>query len=418
MKVVTYRSFEPGLSQLESRKLITAPSALESAAPPPAGGAEAYLAEALSALRAQAGEPGVLVAPPHQLGSLLQTYLTEHQNDLDLLEEPGPAGTLEVKFDKGDLLGWARSALEWWRKIKPEKWLEPPERAERIGDGKSLRVAVLGDWGTGLYGAPVSARSIEADPAGYELLLHLGDVYYSGTPKEVRENFLAFWPDVPGAISRALNSNHEMYSGGEGLFRETLPAFGQASTCCAIELDDWLLVGLDSAYAEHDLAQHQAAWLAGLLADAGDRKLILFSHHQPYSLLDKQGPKMAAKLDDVLRARRVHAWYWGHEHRCVIYNTHLAWGLHGRCIGHGGFPHYRDDVTTYDSDHDDERWRRVPGRDLIPGGVLLDMPNEYIGEHGERYGAHGYVTLEFDGPSLTEVFRSSDGAELRIQKLD
>jgi hypothetical protein len=32
----------------------------------------------------------------------------------------------------------------------------------------------------------------------------------------------------------------------------------------------------------------------------------------------------------------VYAWYWGHEHRCVIMGEHL--GIKARCVGHGNIP--------------------------------------------------------------------------------
>ena len=212
-----------------------------------------------------------------------------------MIDQETDAGALEVKFDKGDWFGWATSVLDWWRKIKPEPWKDPPESPTSLGDGQHLRVALLGDWGTGLYGAPACARSISADPERFDLLVHLGDVYYSGTPKEVKENFLALWPKVDGALSRAVNSNHEMYSGGEGLFKVTMPQFGQDSTCWAIQTDRFMLVGLDSAYRDHDFAHDQVTWLRSLLDDAGTRKLVLFCHHQPYSRLSKQGPKLVDK---------------------------------------------------------------------------------------------------------------------------
>jgi hypothetical protein len=403
--------------QLESEPLVT-PSPLEAVGPAESDAElRALLTDALATLEAERGAPGVLVSPQHQLASLLQSYLVEHPHDLKLLEQPAPSGGLEVRYDSGDVLGWARSVLDWWRRITPEPWREPPEAPDRVGDGTHLRVAVLGDWGTGLYGAPACARSIENDPKGFDLLVHLGDVYYSGTPKEVRENFIAFWPKVSGALSRALNSNHEMYSGGEGLYKVTMPAFGQAATCWSVETDHWLLVGLDSAYEDHDLAGDQAAWLRRLLARSGQRRVVLFCHHQPYSLLGKQGPRLVAKLGDVLDAGRVFAWYWGHEHRCVLYDPHPVWNVHGRCLGHGGFPYFRDDLDAFDADSGNSGWRRLPARNLVPGGVVLDLPNDYIEEHGELYGANGYAILEFDGASVTELVVAPDGTALRTQML-
>jgi Calcineurin-like phosphoesterase len=407
VKAVNHRSFEAPLAELSGP--LAPPSALEAGGGEDDAALRAALTEALAALEDVQGPEGVLASPQHQLAALLQTYSLEHPPPDVADVSPSP---LEVQFDKGDLLGWARSVLDWWRKIKPEPWIEASDEPESVGDGGDLRIALLGDWGTGLYGAPVCARSIEADGA-YDLLVHLGDVYYSGTPKEVRENFLAHWPSVPGAVSRAVNSNHEMYSGGEGLFKETLPAFGQRATHWAVQTEGFLLVGLDSAYKDHDIAFGQVAWLNRLLAQAGDRKLVLFTHHQPFSLLDKQGPKLVEDLGQLLSAGRIFAWYWGHEHRCVLYDAHPRWKLHGRCAGHSGMPYYRDDVRGYQPDGGDERWRRVPAKNLVPGGVLLDIPNRYIPEHAERYGANGYLTLELSGSSLHEVVRAPDGAVLR-----
>lgn len=403
MEIVTHRSLEACLSALDDKRFEVATVDVAD---------RALLTQALAALEAEGAGEGVLVTAQDQLASLMQSHLVEHPPDLPRRD----AGPLEVQFDEGDISGWVGSLFAWWRKIKPEKWRAPAKRAERIGDGTRLRVAVLGDWGTGLYGAPECASSIERD-GQYDLLIHLGDVYYSGTPKEVRENFLELWPDLPGTVSRACNSNHEMYSGGEGLFKETLPAFGQQATPFAVETEEWLLVGLDSAYEEHDLAHDQAAWLEALVSSAGERKVLLFCHHQPFSLLSKQGPELVGKLAPLLESGRIFGWYWGHEHRCVVYDRHPAWRLHGRCIGHGGMPYYRDDVSGFEPEQGDECWRRVPAKNLVPSGLLLDTPNPYMPGEEARYGPNGYVTLELDGAALKEIVRAPDGSVLREASL-
>ena len=403
MEIVTHRSLEACLSALDDQRFEMGTVDVTD---------RALLTQALAALEAEGADDGVLVTAQDQLASLMQSHLVENPPDLPRSD----AGPLEVKFDEGDISGWVGSLFAWWRKIKPEKWRAPADRPERVGDGTRLRVAVLGDWGTGLYGAPQCASSIERD-GQYDLLIHLGDVYYSGTPKEVRENFLDLWPKLPGAVSRACNSNHEMYSGGEGLFKETLPAFGQQATPFAVETDHWLLVGLDSAYEEHGLAHDQAAWLERLISSAGERKVLLFCHHQPFSLFGKQGPELVGKLGPLLESGRIFGWYWGHEHRCVVYERHPAWGLHGRCIGHGGMPYFRDDVSGYEPEQGDERWRRVPAKNLVPSGLLLDTPNPYMPDQEERYGPNGYLTLELDGTALKEIVRAPDGSVLREASL-
>src|SRR5262249_5248331 len=149
----------------------------------------------------------------------------------------------------------------------------------------------------GLYGAPASSKCIDATQPGFTHVIHLGDVYYSGTTSEIEERFIPFWPSKPGA-SRACNSNHEMYSGGHGYFGTTLPRLGQKASCFAYENKNWLAVGLDTAYEEHSLTKQQLGWLSLILQnpDRAKKKLVLLSHHQPYSLLDSQGPKVISFL--------------------------------------------------------------------------------------------------------------------------
>ena len=37
---------------------------------------------------------------------------------------------------------------------------------------------------------------------------------------------------------------------------------------------------------------------------------------------DDQGPKLRIALADLLNTQRIHAWFWGHEHRLVLYDPH------------------------------------------------------------------------------------------------
>lgn len=283
----------------------------------------------------------------------------------------------------------------------------------------TVRIGILGDWGTGLYGAPICKRSIENDSNGFQILLHLGDVYYSGTEKEVRENFLRHWPRVPGSVSRACNSNHEMYSGGYGYFDVTLPDFGQSSSCFAFQNGHWLLVGLDSGYKDHDLAENQVPWLEGLIESAGSRKVVLFCHHQPFSLMESQGTKLVNKLQSLLINQKIFAWYWGHEHRCVLYDRHPLWRLHGRCIGHSGYPYFREvpGDAHREVSGNGFNWHRLRGKNLIPGGLLLDGANPHVQGQEQRYGVQGYAVLELNGSQLVEQMYNADGQLLRTATL-
>src|SRR5262249_5775777 len=116
-----------------------------------------------------------------------------------------------------------------------------------------LSVAMVGDWGTGLDSSGQIARQMAARNPG--ITIHLGDVYYSGTKHEVGRRFLPAWP-AGSSGTFAINSNHEMYAGGEGYFQVTLttPVFAQhqkASYFC-LSTPGWQVIGLDSAYAASD----------------------------------------------------------------------------------------------------------------------------------------------------------------------
>lgn len=420
--IVTYRSFGGAFDQPVSQPLSErGQSPFEALGDPGEETAlRAQLSAALGALEDETRRqgPGVMAAVQNQFASLLQSRMLEEPppGDPRLLAGGTAQSPFEVKYDERDILGWVGSVFTWWRRIRPEPWRTPPDVPDPIGAGNHLRIAMVADWGTGLYGAPVCARSIESDPRPLDLLLHLGDVYYSGTQHEVRTRFLDVWPKRADAISRACNANHEMYTGGEGYFRVLLPAFEQPASYFALQNDHWVLVGLDSAYTDHDLAGDQVAWLERIADQAGGRKILLFSHHQPFSLFDSQGPKLVEKLGRLLGRQRIFGWYWGHEHRCVLYDRHPIWRMYGRCVGHGGYPYFRDKLGHLPI-AEGQSWRRVETKNLVPGALVLDAPNRYVAGEEERYGANGYVTLELDGPRLHEVIHDPDGTVLREREL-
>jgi hypothetical protein len=382
---------------------------------PPATAEEATLmfenySRALKILESEQRDTGVLAAPDDQFTSLLQSYVAEQSMLAEKVDEAAGGDGLEAQFDERDILGWARSLFTWVKKIRPHKWQTAPTTPDTLPD--STRVAILGDWGTGLYGAPDCTKSIETDAKGYGLLLHLGDVYYSGTDKEVADRFLNLWPKNADAISRACNSNHEMYTGGYAYFDQTLRKFKQPASYFALQNDNWLLVGLDSAYKEWQLANEQVEWLKGLLANAGHRRVILFSHHQLFSWMEKPKSKMQAELGELLTDKRIFAWYWGHEHRCMVYDRHPQWNIYGRCVGHSGYPYFRDKInsgTIVAHGSQDSTLRKVESKNMVPGGLILEGPNPYVKDHQNEYGPNGYMTLELNGDRLNEIVQMPDG---------
>ena len=393
--------------------------------PVEAAGKLAALGNALTVLEAADAQAKskVLVSPDHRVASLLQTFLAMKASEEGKVK-PLHAGANEAKFDDQDVLGWIGSFFTWWKKIKPAKWRVAPAEPEPIpGNLSDFRMALLGDWGTGLYAAPVCAKSIEQDKKGYDVLMHLGDVYYSGDDHEVQKRFLDLWPKSPkkpNAVNRACNSNHEMYTGGHAYFKKTLGQFKQQASYFALQNDHWILCGLDTAYADKDLAKEQAAWLRGIVMKKGMRRLILFSHHQPFSWLEEQHPNMVAKIGDVLSGQAF-AWYWGHEHRCILYDKHEAFRMFGRCVGHGGYPYFRKDWAQLGGTKDPEKpgWVLLGKKNFAPGGRVLDGPNPFIGgsDDPNKYGPQGYMSVEFSGPHLNEIVHAPDGTILYERQL-
>jgi Calcineurin-like phosphoesterase len=374
----------------------------------------ADLVRALQILEGAQGRAGVMATAPDELVANLQTFMTTVMAPAENRLKESNNATLEAKFDSHDILGWAGSFFTWWRKVKPFEWKTPgaPETLPSKG-----RIALFGDWGTGLYGAPVCAKSIEK--AGkYDLVLHLGDVYYSGTKDEIRERLVSLWPKVSGAKNRGLNGNHEMYTGGNAYFDTVQKEFGQTSSYFALENDHWIMACLDTAYKDHDLHGDQATWLEGLAAGSPEKRLVLFSHHQPFSLLDNQGPNLVKKLASLFDTKRIYAWYWGHEHHCILYKPHKLYGLRGRCVGHGGFPYFREKKLFGPTAPKTPEWKTLESKNLVPSARILDGENQYIDDQPSDYGPNGYMTLELDGADLFEIVHMPDGSEVWNQPIE
>jgi hypothetical protein len=184
------------------------------------------------------------------------------------------------------------------------------------------------------------------------------------------------------------------------------------------------LLGLDTAYVDHDMDTRQVAWVNTVIEQAqkdGPRKIVLFSHQQPFSQLSGQGPKLQQALKHLLEGKKITAWYFGHEHVCAIYDRHPAWNLFGRCLGNGGIPEPRDKRVT--SAQDDPQhstgvkdivWKRVTVTPESPGAIVLDGPNMTMekSKDQQKFSPHGFMTLQFQGNELVEKVFLSDGSQL------
>jgi hypothetical protein len=414
-KIVTLESLQPPMAEgLESLDRPTAES------PENRLRSERY-AQIMERLRQETNHVGsnIMITVPDREASILQSELARQAAEGRKLD----AGGLEAKFGTGffggDWFGWIRSVFDHVDRRQAHPMARPATaKPEPIPD--VARIAMTADWGTGLYGAPRIAEQMRK-VGGYELLMHLGDIYYSGTEEEVQERFLDMWPRDAGKRTIAVNSNHEMYSGGFGYFKLALPAIGQKSSYLAFENKHWLLVVLDTAYVDHDMDNEQVAWLNLVLKQSREgnngqpKKLALFSHQRLFSRLDHQGPKLQNALRHLLSAQAIAVWYWGHEHQCVIYDQHPAWGLLGRCLGNGGIPEVRkDEVKNASTEKTVEgvMWKRLAATNESPTCLALDGPNPDIVGEAQKFVPHGYMTLELNGPTLIERVHLANGKEI------
>lgn len=336
--------------------------------------------------------------------------------------------------------GWLSAAITWleyyWDGALPV-YLSPTSSGPQpfalpppASAGQPLRVGILGDWGTGEPEAlAVLDQLMQQAP---DVIVHVGDIYYSGTHDECISNFLNPINAARSKYGRqiafyTLPGNHDYYSGGKG-FYSMLPQLNLAASHAQIQQnsffclqnDSWQLEGMDTGYNDHDLLKvadditklrsDETAWHAQQLAAAGTRKVILLSHHQLFSAfatigaVGSSGPAYQNPyLLQNLAAWRssgnpnIVAWLWGHEHLLEVYAVPGMQGTKlpvlGRCVGYGAFPVFNNqgDYTPLTQD--------VP-LESAPG-----FPNDYVetGVEDEIY-AHGYVMLELGSDQATATY--------------
>lgn len=197
----------------------------------------------------------------------------------------------------------------------------------------NAKIALFGDWGTGEQNAIDLLKQIKGfNP---DILMHLGDVYYSGTQEEMQERFLdvctsVFGESVPVRFS--LSGNHDMYSGGDGYYW-LVDQLCQKASYFAIQNNDWIFIAMDTGVHDFKPLEHgagatylmptEAVWVNNLVASRGNKKVVFLSHHPLFSAYDPIGGSavntvLLSQITDSLPS--ISAWFWGHEHRLGIYD--------------------------------------------------------------------------------------------------
>ena len=175
-------------------------------------------------------------------------------------------------------------AEHWTLRNGPHHFVPTPQESLLVPD--NLRLVLVGDWATGLPRARRVAAAIrnileEGKRKNLEQhVMHLGDTYYSGWGAEYKRRFLPNWPVDDWEAGRigswALNSNHDMYSGGHGYYEVLLQDKRfhrqRGSSVFSVHNSKWQILGLDTAYVEDDL-KDQVDWIK-LRLNESKRKIL------------------------------------------------------------------------------------------------------------------------------------------------
>jgi microsomal dipeptidase-like Zn-dependent dipeptidase len=306
------------------------------------------------------------LAEPERAMTELRAVRAVGESHYDLPEEcrfPGydvdDPGIVMSRSDMqdSDWGGWATSWLSsvWYRMAhrKPNLPLHDPAGTNFCYPlRENANVATLGlfsDWGTGYYHSRYIARHLSDLSPGQ--IVHLGDVYYAGSPKELGDyagGVLA--PLLERLPVHLMNANHEMMHHGIPLLeliaekqRRHPAQQPQESTYFCLYNDHYQVVAIDTDF--HGGGRFRSvelqAWLAQRLIEgrASGKVNILLTQHEAFL----SGKNVSALLGDdlkklVLEQQLVDLWFWGDEHGAALYHPGPKAPFIGALIGHGGYP--------------------------------------------------------------------------------
>jgi Calcineurin-like phosphoesterase len=309
--------------------------------------------------------------PQDKIAAVFQSAMEEHLNDRMTTSSLAEAAGIQVpygppeKFDSGDA-GWmvvVVARLEQAMAGKAQFIHHADMTSFRHAVPESTTIALFADWGTGE--PPAIALKSAIEKFSPEFTIHLGDTYYAGFKDEISHNLFACWPGgVQFGKCFTMNGNHEMYCGGKPYFN-LIPTLGQAASYFNLGNQYWRFIALDTSWCERDgdtpasswgeLVDIQLPWLDAQIKDARAQfpqvRFILLTHHQMFSAFDGDdlGQYLRTQLKPHLDRKDFFAWFWGHEHRGIVYDDNSTYNFKARCIGHGGFPYAPcTDVPTHE----------------------------------------------------------------------
>ena len=286
------------------------------------------------------------------------------------------------------------------------------------------RVAIIGDWGTGMNDASALLTHImeEHKPTA---IIHLGDIYYAGTPDQCNTNFTDVFNQVFGNLPRipifSIPGNHEYYAMGAGYYtmlqqinplaqsgrpwQETLSWQQSASYFCLRTEDGlWQFLGADTGQADYDppfpdampmLRPTEIVWHHDKLRNFQGRTILL-THHQLFSTNSKlsgSGNNYNNALYSVFQPflDRIAAWFWGHEHNLALFQNGFMGLAKGRLIGCSAYEESVDEDPYF------QNYPQVPYESYNSGTVKVGSASGYYN--------HGYAIIDFTRSAPSDPIR-------------
>ncbi|MGH9396506.1 MAG: metallophosphoesterase family protein [Terriglobia bacterium] len=271
-------------------------------------------------------------------------------------------------------------------------------------DGKlpaKARVAILGDWGTGQQAALNVLEQIAAKKP--DVVIHLGDIYYSGTAFEDQTYFYEPWSRILNLAQTkiptfTMSGNHDMYSGGCGYYN-LIDQLGQRASYFCLRNNDWQFLAMDTGLHDSNPSWNGAAatyledaeliWHKDKIGGAGNRRTVLLSHHPLFTAYENiEGGAVNLRLYAQVNTfiPKVDLWLWGHEHNFVVYEPYMG-VERARCLGHAAFPLSVDERPVQ------PHFAQVPvmKKDRNGKDITLGSADGVVN--------HGYAIIDLDGAS-------------------
>jgi len=236
-----------------------------------------------------------------------------------------------------------------WHTEKESRFVYQLDPAE----GAPLRIALFADFGTGLAHSFYIAHQFAVE--AYDAVLHLGDIYYTGTRQQYRDYFRKPLEETAAGLKPVFESskvfllpdNHESYSGFSGYFDQLNyqnEEYGQpqeGSYFCLVT-PSMQFIGIDTMW--HGSGRFEKPelrdWLTTQLHRGREqgKANILMSGHEPYTYGKPGTSKLWGDLKPLI-GDMVDMWFWGNTHYAALFPRLPELPFAGSCIGHGGYPY-------------------------------------------------------------------------------